>query len=135
MCQSVCYVREKQIVITSFVETNARLPVLAKTGEIKCLTWGRRKDEAGILPVGGWISLEKFKQGQWDQYFPKQVKISVQKFMEADIEGQEKWFDVTPGQYLQGIYLQEQTERRIYIGTIIPEAENNVYPRWPCIVL
>ena len=59
---------------------------------------------------------------------------SINKFLETDFEGQPQWFDVTDGQYIQGLYLKESIEQRIYIVTIAPELDNITYTRWPKII-
>lgn len=134
MCLAICYLDANRIIITYFSETTARLPIKTKNNEIKPLLWGRRQHEAGVLPLGGWISLDHLKQNKWDYYFPKPVKIPIKKFMEKDIEGSEQWFDIGAGQWVQGVILQEGTEQRVYIVTVMPQIPNNPYPRWPRIV-
>jgi hypothetical protein len=135
MCISICYVDKTKIVISYFAQPEAQLPVQMKSGDIEYLPWGRRQNESGVLPLGGWINWDLFRQGKFDYYLPKLVKIPIKKFMEADIEGRELWFDVIAGQYLQGVYLHEKEEQRVYVLTITPETPNNIYSRWPRIGL
>jgi hypothetical protein len=52
-------------------------------------------------------------------------------FMEKDNEGESHWFDVTRGQWVQGLLAHVGDEYRIYVVTIMPEHEGAVHDRWP----
>jgi hypothetical protein len=134
MCLSVCYTDEERIVIASFAEAGAQLPIRTKAGASLYLPWGRRLGENGVLPLGGVIQSEALKRGAWNYYLPKAIKLPLVKFLEADIENRTHWFDVTAGQWIQGAILQEGNEQRVYIVTIIPTLKNNPYPQWPRIL-
>lgn len=133
MCLGVCYNETGKTTIVHFTESLARLPVQMKTQDVKFIPWGRRKGETGRLPLGGWASHETIKQGKWDYYLPKFVKIPAVKFLEQDFEGKLQWFDITAGHWLQGIFLQQGNEQRIYIITFTPETPESTYLRWPRI--
>ena len=135
MCNAACYVINGKVVIVDFAQTNAMLPVVSKIkDQIIQVPWGRRKKEHGKLPLGGWASQELINNGKWDKYFPKTVKIPLIKFQESDFEGESNWFDVTAGQWVQGLFAQENEEKRVYIITLIPERLYSTYTRWPVIV-
>ncbi len=133
MCGGVCYEVDEKTIITYFPNPKALLPVRLKTGESLLMPWGRRKQQPGKLPLGGWAREESLQTGIWDKYFPKPVKISVIKFREKDIEGISHWFDVTHGQYIQGIIAQDDDERRIYVVTVASPPINAIHDRWPKI--
>lgn len=134
MCVGICYKTAERLIITHFAEPKASLPVQTKSQKIELISWGRRRREPGKLPLGGWITLPAIKQGQWDYYFPKAIKIPVLKFLEQDIEGQLRWFDVTAGHWIQGAILKDNDEIRAYIVIITPEELNQPYQRWPRII-
>ncbi len=135
MCNAVCYVINGKVVIVDFAQVNAMLPVIGKNkDQIIQVPWGRRKKEHGKLPLGGWASQESINNGKWDKYFPKKVKIPLIKFQESDFERDNNWFDVTAGQWIQGIFVQENEEKRVYIITLTPERSYSTYTRWPVIV-
>jgi|GEM_PF-81436 len=134
MCVEVCYHLNGKTIITHFANPRAKLPVKTQTGETKLIPWGRRKGETGMLPLGGWASLESINKGWWDIHFPKMVKLPIAKFMEQDFEIRSDWFDVTTGFWIQGLLLQQNTEQRVYIVTILPELPDNTYGRWPRIL-
>lgn len=134
MCIAVCYSLEGRIVIVHFTNVKAQLPVKKKQNGIELLAWGRRPHQTGKLPLGGWASLDSIKQGKWDQYFPKAVKLPLHKFMENDFTGKSEWFDVTGGYWVQGLLLQHENEKRVYIVTLVPELPESLYLRWPRIL-
>lgn len=117
-----------------FPNPKALLPVKKKNGEISLLPWGRRKDQPGKLPLGGWARLDSIYAGHWERYFPKAVKLPISSFMENDIEGHSQWHDLTKGKWVQGLVAREGHEQRIYIVTILPEQSEAIYTRWPRIL-
>lgn len=135
MCLSVCYGDTEKVIITQFSQVQAELPVKTKTNGIKLITWGRRTYEKGKLPLGGWISFDSIEQGKWDRYFPKLVKIRAKKFLEHNVEGDNRWFDVIAGHFIQGVLLSQSTEQRVYVVTIVPVLFDNPYPRWPKLLV
>lgn len=134
MCGGVCYEQEGKTIITYFPNPKAMLPVRLKSGQNKLLPWGRRKQQPGHLPLGGWAREESLQTGMWDKYFPKPVKLSILKFMEKDIEGISHWFDVTNGQYIQGVIAHYKEEQRVYVVTVAPPMINAIHDRWPKII-
>ena len=134
MCGGVYYLINGEEVRCYFPNPKAQLPVKKRSGGIELLPWGRRKNQAGDLPLGGWARLESIYEGRWDRWRPTPVKLGVSQFMEKDIEGNGRWFDITRGKWIQGLVAHWDKERRIYVVTITPETEDAVYERWPRIL-
>jgi len=134
MCGGVYYTIDDQDVRVYFPNPVAKLPVKKKHGEIALLPWGRRKEQVGHLPLGGWARLDSIYAGRWDRWFPVPVKLVVKSFMEKDIEGHSHWFDLTRGQFIQGLIARDNHEQRIYVVTVTPEMEDAVHDRWPRIL-
>ena len=134
MCGGVYYLINGEEVRCYFPNPKARLPVKRRNGGIELLPWGRRKKQAGNLPLGGWARLESIYEGRWDRWHPTPVKLGVSQFMEKDIEGSSRWFDITPGKWIQGLVAHWDKERRIYVVTITPETEDAVHQRWPRVL-
>jgi len=134
MCGGVLYQYQARQIITCFSTQRAKLPVLTGNRRIALFLWGRRKQEPGRLPLGGWASLADIRHGKWQRYFPKPVKLTVHSFMETDIEACDHWFEVTAGQYVQGLLARYQREMRVYVVTIIPERADASFKRWPRIL-
>lgn len=135
MCGGVYYMHNGEPQRVYFPNPAAQLPVTVRGGNDPVLMpWGRRQKQSGILPQGGWARLESIYAGHWDKYFPRSIKIPVLSFMEKDFEGNSHWFDVTRGQWIQGLLAQSREEHRIYVVTIIPEMEGAIHDRWPRIL-
>lgn len=117
-----------------FPNPKATLPVKKRDGSIALLAWGRRKQQKGQLPIGGWAHLASIHQGAWNQYFPKPVKIPALKFMEKDMMAQNQWFDVIEGLWIQGLAATKGQEQRVYVVTITPSREDATHNRWPHIL-
>jgi hypothetical protein len=134
MCGGIYYIINGEEVRTYFPNPKACLPVKKRVDGIELLPWGRRKQQAGNLPLGGWARLDSIYGGRWDKWFPTPVKLIVSQFMEKDIEGNSHWFDITPGKWIQGLIAHNGNERRVYVVTITPELEDAVHQRWPRIL-
>ncbi|MCG7989356.1 MAG: hypothetical protein JAZ20_03250 [Candidatus Thiodiazotropha weberae] len=134
MCTAVYYTFNHQEFRTAFADSRACLPVRKKQGDIALLPWGRRKQQAGKLPLGGWARLDAIYGGHWDRWRPLPVKLDIRQFMEINFEGARRWFDVTSGKWIQGLIAHWQHERRVYVVTITPELEDSEYERWPRIL-
>jgi hypothetical protein len=134
MCGGVYYMIDGQEVRTYFPNPKACLPVKKKDGGLELLPWGRRKQQAGHLPLGGWARLDSIYAGRWDKWMPTPVKLSISQFMEKDIEGNSHWFDITGGKWIQGLVARERHEQRVYVVTVEPQDEESVHERWPRIL-
>ena len=134
MCGGVYYTTQHQDTRVYFPNPKALLPVKTRAGEMSMLAWGRRREQAGTLPLGGWARLDSIYAGRWDRWFPVPVKIQVKSFMEKDLKGHSHWFDLTKGQWIQGLVARYQHERRVYVVTIEPEMAEAVHERWPRIM-
>ena len=134
MCGSVYYIINEQDIRVSFPNPKARLPVITRGGGTGLLAWGRRQEQAGQLPLGGWARLDSIYAGRWDRWFPVPVKVPVRGFMEKDIEGHSRWYELTRGQWIQGLVARNRHERRIYVVTVEPELADAIHERWPRIM-
>lgn len=134
MCRGVFFHYNDQDMRVYFPNHKALLPIEKKSGEIVLLPWGRRKEQAGKLPLGGWARLDSIYAGRWERYFPRAVKLPIHSFMESDIEGHSQWHDITNGKWIQGLVAREGHEQRVYVVTILPEQSDAIYDRWPRIL-
>jgi len=57
MCGGIYYVYREQEYRYYFSNPAATLPVKMKTGHYEILPWGRRREQRGKLPLGGWARL------------------------------------------------------------------------------
>jgi hypothetical protein len=136
MCGGVKYQHDGQSVTAYFPNPKAALPVLRRNGGHELLVWGRRKEEAGTLPPGGWARLDSIHQGRWQHYAPVPVRLVVAEFMEKDHAGHSHWYPLADGQWLQGLVATRGEEQRVYVVTLVPteDAPRALHSRWPRIV-
>ncbi len=134
MCGGAYFSHKGQEVRVFFPNPKAMLPVKTRNGDCQLLPWGRRQHQVGKLPLGGWARLESIYAGRWDKWFPRAVKLQVQGFMEKDIEGRSHWYELTKGQWIQGLVARYNQEQRLYVVTVEPEQEDAVHDRWPRIL-
>jgi len=135
MCGGVYFQQGDAVLRMYFPNPKAVLPVQKKDGGLILLPWGRRQQQTGNLPLGGWARLDSIYAGRWDKYFPIPLKIPVLSFMEKDFEGNSHWYDLNKGQYLQGVLARDHNEHRVYVVTIEPEIEDaQIHSRWVRVV-
>lgn len=137
MCQGVYYrvsnADEEIDVRVHFSNPTAKLPVKTHEGVV-LLPWGRRKSQAGLLPLGGRVHLDAIYSGRWEKWFPIPVKLIVKSFMQRDIEGHPRWHDLTKGKYLQGLVARNRHEQRVYVVTVESDFIDTQYEQWPRII-
>jgi hypothetical protein len=135
MCGGVYFEHNGDVIRQYFPNPKAVLPIKMKDDSLILLPWGRRQNQTGSLPLGGWARLESIHMGRWDRFFPKPVKIPVLSFMEKDFEGIPHWYDLNKGQYIQGLLARDNNEQRLYVVTIEPELDDaNIHRRRPRVV-
>lgn len=115
-----------------FPNPAAQLPARLRDGGIALLPWGRRREQAGRLPLGGWARLESIHAGRWARYQARPLIVPALGYMEKDGAGQSHWFELQPQQALQALLAEIGTERRLYIVTqASPPAYAAIHSRWP----
>lgn len=134
MCGGVEYRFHGENFKTYFPNPASTLPVKTADGDVMQIPWGRRQQQAGRLPLGGWARLESIYGGRWDRFSPVPVQLPVDRFMEKDHEGTSHWYEITNGQVIQGLVARLNHERRVYVVTIEPKLEDAIHERWPRIV-
>ncbi|MCU7835733.1 MAG: hypothetical protein KZQ83_10855 [gamma proteobacterium symbiont of Taylorina sp.] len=65
MCGGVKYTINKEIIRVYFTNPQAKLPKLMNDGNISLFPWGRRKEQEGNLPLGGWARLDSINAGKY----------------------------------------------------------------------
>ena len=134
MCGGIQYQYKRETVKGYFPNPNAELPILMKNKSIELIRWGRRKEQQGHLPEGGWARHESIQQGTCDKYQPVPVKIQVNVFMEKDQDKVSHWFNLEEGQFIQGLFAHWNDECRVYVVTVSPPMEHPVHDRWPRLI-
>lgn len=134
MCEGIAYRAQQQTVRVRFRDPHAALPVRTRRGGMLTLPWGRREQQRGTLPLGGWARLEAIHAGRWDRYSPKPVLLPISDFAEPDHAGQLRWYSLPRGQYIQGLVARAGREQRAYVVTVEPAEEDAIHYRWPRII-
>ena len=138
MCGGVIYTLNNKKERIFFPNPYARLPVRMRDGSEQLLIWGRRKEQPGQLPQGGWARLDSIRQGKWQRFNPVAVKIVVEQFMEKDQQKQSHWFSLEPGQFIQGLVARLADEQRVYVVTTQFEKSSEtdilIHERWPRVI-
>lgn len=135
MCGGAEFLVKNEIVKVFFPNPKATLPVVMKNGEPELIPWGRRQDQPGSLPLGGWARLDSIRAGKWNYLNPKPVKLAIHSFMEKDKDKNSHWFDLQEHEFLQGLFVFNQQEQRVYVVTTeAPEETRDIHLRWPRII-
>lgn len=118
----------------------AAIPVLLEgSGQLDWIVWGRRKEQPGYGPPGGWAKLSTVEAGGWAKYHPRRAFSLVQRFMEKEGRTGERnrishWFDVPEGYALECLLIGEGEQRRVYVITTEPPTEYAwIHDRWPVL--
>ena len=129
------YTRTGEQLKIYFPNPRAALPVLgSEDGEVVWVPWGRRREQSGKCPQGGWARLSSVEEGRWEKYGPTRARIPAARFMEKDDEKVSHWFDLKDDQVIEGLVIGEGEEQRVYVITTSPPAEHEwVHDRWPLI--
>ena len=118
MCIGCFYILNQAGHGVYFTNAKAKLPVKRKLNDkSELITWGRRKYEGGKLPFGGCVDLDNYDSKAWNAWFPKKVIIPISCFVEQDIEGQSKCFNLTKGKWMQALLVRSDYEKRVYVIT------------------
>ena len=141
MCGGVEAREAEKIWKIYFPNPKAALPVLLEdSGQLDWITWGRRTEQPGYGPPGGWAKLSTVQAGGWAKYHPRRGFVMAQRFMEKEGRPGERdrashWFDVPEGHALECLVIGEGEQRRVYVVTTEPPAEDAwIHDRWPLIV-
>ena len=134
MCGGAQFIYDGQTIKTFFPNPKARLPVLTRKGEQILVPWGRRENQPGHTPLGGWARLESVKNGIWHRFQPRPVKIIVDAFMEKDEAGESHWFELGRQEFIQGLLASDGPFTRLYVVTEDNPESCHKNGRWPRIM-
>lgn len=126
---------------TYFPIPGARIPVLdgsAPIPEVRSMQWGRRKgeDDGFDVPITGWARLLSLKEGKWNHYQPRRVKIPIRRWMEKDSARVSHWFELEEEEALLGIRIDRPEKSFVYVVTrpSVNTAFAHIHDRIPLIV-
>jgi hypothetical protein len=117
--EGAIYLFRNELLKIYFANPDAQLPIRLKSGELVLATWGRRVTDEGSLPFGCCVLYDDLKQGSFDKFFPKPVKVMVNEYKLTSADGlKSEWFSLTRNQYIHGVIAREGKEQRLYIITV-----------------
>lgn len=128
------YTRTGEQLKIYFPNPRAALPVLGGGDKVIWVPWGRRREQSGIGPQGGWARLSSVDEGCWGKYVPTRVRIPAAAFMEKDEQKVSHWFRLEGDQVIEGLVIGEGEQQKVYvITTEAPEEQAWVHDRWPLL--
>jgi len=101
-----------------FDNKRAKLPIILKK---KCylVPWGRRENEEGALPAMPYIADDLLKIGLFEGFKQQLVPILADTYKTEDNRGYLVPDVVQPGQFIQGLMLELNDEKRVYVVGLI----------------
>lgn len=128
------YTRTGEQLKIYFPNPRAALPVQGAKDGVVWVPWGRRREQPGKGPQGGWARLSSIEDGRWEKFGPTRVRIPAAKFMEKDEVKVSHWYDLEGDQAIEGLVIGEGETQKVYvITTDAPEGMDWVHDRWPLI--
>ena len=91
------------------------------------IPWGRRPNEQGALPTMPYIGDTLIKAGLFDGFKQQLVSIIADEYRTEDDRGYLVPDVVQPGQYIQGILIDLNDEKRVYVVGLIFKSSNGYY--------
>jgi len=118
-----------------FPSPKATIPI-ERAGQQLWLPWGRRREEAGRLPPGGWAREDSLLAGKWKRFHPVEVVARIEGFMEKDQAKTSHWFAVQEELMLRCLIATADGEQRAYVITGTPPVEHvSIHDRWPLFAI
>lgn len=81
------------------------------------LPWGRRREEPGDWPEGGWARYESLNKGYWRRWGSERVLIWPIRWMEKDRQRSSQWFELPPGHAMVCLRLTKAPGTPLYVVT------------------
>lgn len=141
MCSGIEARHQDRTYRAIFESEQAAFPVmLADSGEVRLIKWGRHKKEKVMGPQGGWARLANVLTGGWDYLSPKRGLGLVERFMvgrpNPGMSGRRlsQWIEMPEGQALECLVIGEGDQERVYIVTTAPpEKYRKINDKWPVL--
>lgn len=100
------------------------------------LPWGRRKEQPGDWPEGGWARRESLSKPFWQRWRPAEVVVHPVRWMEKDHGRSSRWFELSEGQGILCLRLDGAPGSPVYVVTAVAAGDYlaEVHDRIPVIV-
>ena len=107
---------EDELITVTF--PNPKAALLVDADRDLWLPWGRRKEQAGDWPEGGWAREESLAKPYWTRWAPEPLWIIPARWMEKDPTRRTHWFDLAPGEGIRCIRLAGAAGSPLYVVTV-----------------
>ena len=112
---------------------NPKAALLVDEAADHWLPWGRRSEQPGDWPEGGWARAESLDKAFWTRWDPVEVLLRPARWMEKDPARRSHWFDLRGA--LRAIQLLKAPGTPLYVVTVpAPPDFLAIHPRMPEIV-
>jgi hypothetical protein len=100
------------------------------------LPWGRRKEQPGDWPEGGWARQESLAKPYWRRWRPVHVIVRPVRWMEKDRQRASHWFELAEGQGILCLRLEAAPGTPLYVVTSVATGDYlaDIHERRPVIV-
>jgi hypothetical protein len=102
------------------------LPILKKDESFLNICWGKRISDKGVLPIGSFLYRSDIKKGHYTQYNQLSVKLPLETCA-LGLSEKLSHIILSDNQLIQGIYLSEGDEQRVYIAVDDMNVDDNTY--------
>lgn len=145
MCGGVEFRRKKQDLGLGLLEPedevirvlfpNPKAALLVDPERDLWLPWGRRKEQPGDWPEGGWARHESLGKSYWTRWDPQPVVVFPSRWMEKDPGRRTHWFELGPGEGMLCLKLRDAPGTPLYVVTE-PSAGDylEIHDRIPVVV-
>jgi hypothetical protein len=148
MCDAIEFFLDGKPFEVAYGEGKVDLPVRERGGRIAFYRWGALGREyvacdnkpgwGAKFPETGWAPIEEVRAHAWAKVEPRPVKIMASRFRITDRWDVERWFDLAPGQFIQGLLATLGLDKRVYVVTVpLPDrlaSDVTEFTTWPRII-
>ena len=114
---------------------NPKAALLVNPDQDFWLPWGRRKEQPGEWPEGGWARFESLSKAYWTRWDPEPLLLHPHRWMEKDPQRRSHWFLLEPDQGIHLLRLRAAPGTPVYVVTIpSPPDFQEIHDRMPRIV-
>ena len=125
---------EPEVELVKVTFPNPRAALLMDEDRDLWLPWGRRREQPGGHPEGGWAREESLSKPFWTRWQPQVVWTFPAQWMEKDPSGRSHWFEVPHGQGIRCLRLDGAPGTPVYVITVPSQGEyQDIHDRMPAL--
>lgn len=115
---------------------NPKAALLVDPEQDLWLPWGRRKDQPGTWPEGGWARQESLSKPFWQRWKPVSIIVHPTRWMEKDPGRTSHWFELRADQGILCLRLDGAPGSPVYVVTAAASGDYlaEIHDRVPVVV-